>query len=135
MKRIVLVATLAAFPLAAQAQEAVPHYKAGHGVYTSPLNCDFLKGQKAVCLVNQSEYSIESIKCEGSLFSGKGSLPSGSLEPGGIAIVSFNSNTCFKTMQVTWSNHDVKTFTGLDISNMTVWKPEAPRDPKFANEK
>jgi hypothetical protein len=128
------LAALFAVPLAAHAQEAVPHYHIGGGVYTSPINCDWLKGQKAVCLVNQSEFSIESIKCSGALFSGQGSLPGGTLAPGAIAIVTFNSGTCAKKMEITWSNHDTKTFTGEDIKDMTVWTLKGPRDAKHGGQ-
>lgn len=128
--KLVMLAILVTIPCVAQAQEAVPHYHIGGGVYTSPINCDFLKGQKAVCLVNQSEFSIDGIKCSGAVFSGEGSLPGGTLVAGGIAIVAFNSNTCAKKMEITWSNHDTKTFTGEDIRNMTVWIIQGPRDAK-----
>ena len=119
---------------AVQAQQAVPHYKAGGGVYTSPINCDWLKGRKAVCIVNQSEFDIQSIKCSGMLWSGQGSLPGGSLAAGGIAIVTFNSNTCYKKMEITWSDNTTKTFTGEDIGALTVWTIKGPRDPKHRND-
>ena len=112
------------------AQEAIPHFKNGGGVYTSPVNCDYLKGSKAICLVNQSEYDITTIGCEGHFFSGSSALPGGSIPGGGIDIIEFKSGTCYKHVEITWSNHEKRSFDNVNISDMTVWTIKGPRDAK-----
>jgi hypothetical protein len=131
MKGIMLAAT-AVFSVvgAANAQEAIPHYHNGGGVYTSPINCDYLKGSKAACVVNLSEYDIQKMECEGMIFSGNAGLPGGTLAAGGIAIIEFKSGTCYKDIDITYSNGTKKSFQNVNIKDLTVWQIKGPRDPK-----
>lgn len=136
MKYLYVVPILIACLGPALGQEALPRYHSGGGIYMSPINCDWLKGNTAMCVENQSDYSIESIACEG-MMEHKLTLPEGRIARGGTAIVDFNAGTfggagaCNKDIEIKWSNGDKKSFQ-KDVKNTEAWVVEGPIDPKMA---
>jgi hypothetical protein len=131
MIKLATVISVCAFATAASAQEALPHYSTGeHGVYTSPANCDSLKGDTRVCIVNQSDYAITKIDCAGHLWGKDGiQIPGGSIVRGGIAIVNFNHGACNSDFYVTWDNNATKTISGINVKDLTVLTLQGPQDP------
>jgi hypothetical protein len=73
------------------------------------------------------------MECEGMVFSGKAGLPGGSLVAGGISIIEFKSGTCYKDIDITYSNGTKKSFQNENIKDLTVWLIKGPRDAKHGS--
>jgi hypothetical protein len=113
----------------ANAQQAIPHFHNGGGIYVSPVNCDVLKGTSEVCISNVSDFDITAINCEGWLDHPQ-QLPGGQIDSGTIAIVNFGARACKKDIEVTWSNHDKQSFPSKNVYDLTTWAIKGPRKSK-----